>query len=171
MYKIMLDAELSKAFDVWSSYLNARTGEDARARSQLSSTLQSAREAAAEEDLVSARNLVAKMYHDAGEADLDWAPVQPGPCTADGQARDYAKDELRQVLPVQLREDLDGIALFLRVTSRRIQSAPGLDAATRQDILYISARAGMALDLAHPVAARRELERLKEIARRCNVAP
>ncbi|MET9573564.1 hypothetical protein ACFYNW_06940 [Streptomyces virginiae] len=171
VYEVMLDAELSKAFDVWSGYLNARTGEDPQARARLCSTLQSAREAAAGGETASARALVTEMYGDAREAGLHLAPVEPGPCTADRQARDYAKDELRQVLPVQLREDLDSIALFLRVTGRRLLTVPGLDAATRQDILYISARAGMALDLAHPTAARRELERLKVIARRCNVAP
>ncbi|WP_369142493.1 hypothetical protein [Streptomyces sp. R44] len=171
VYKIMLDAELSKAFDVWSGYLNARTGEDPQVRARLCSTLQSAREAAAEGDLASARALVTEMYDDARDAGLHWAPVQPGPCTADSQARDYAKDELRHVLPVQLREDLDSIAIYLLVAGRRLQAAPGLDAATRQDILYISARAGMALDLAHPTAARRELERLKAIARRCNLVP
>ncbi|USQ85646.1 hypothetical protein NFX46_18900 [Streptomyces phaeoluteigriseus] len=171
MYKVLLDAELSKAFDVWSGYLNARTGEDDQVRARLRSTLHSARAAAAEGDPASARALVAEMYDDAREAGLPWAPVRPGPCAADRQARDYAKDELRQVLPVQLREDLDSIALYLRVTGRRLQTAPGLDATTRQDILYISARAGMALDLAHPTAARRELERLKAIARRCGVEP
>ncbi|WP_342281152.1 hypothetical protein [Streptomyces sp. CLV115] len=171
VYKIMLDAELGKAFDVWSGYLNARTGEDAQVRARLRSTLQSARAAAAEGDPASARALVAEMYDDAREAGLPWAPVAPGPCAADRQARDYAKDELRQVLPVHLREDLDSIAIYLSVTGRRLQTAPGLDAATRQDILYISARAGMALDLAHPTAARRELERLKAIARRCGVEP
>jgi hypothetical protein len=57
------------------------------------------------------------------------------------------------------------------VTRRRLRTVPGLDAATHQEILYISARAGMALDLAHPTAARRELERLKAIARRCGVEP
>ncbi|MFI2367798.1 hypothetical protein [Streptomyces sp. NPDC018833] len=171
VYKIMLDAELSKAFDVWSGYLNARTGEDAQVRARLRSTLDSARAAAAEGDPASARALLAEMYDDARGAGLAWAPVQPGPCAADRQARDYAKDELRQVLPVHLREDLDSIAIYLRVTARRLQAAPGLDAATRQDTLYISARAGMALDLAHPTAARRELERLKAIARRCGVEP
>ncbi|WP_405704786.1 hypothetical protein OG264_00460 [Streptomyces xanthophaeus] len=44
MYKIMLDAESSKAFDVWSGYLNARTGEDLQVRARLRSTLQSARQ-------------------------------------------------------------------------------------------------------------------------------
>ncbi|WP_311570280.1 hypothetical protein [Streptomyces lancefieldiae] len=171
MYKIMLDAELSKAFDVWSGYLDARTGEDPQARARLRSTLQSAREAAAAGDPESARALVAEMYDDARVAGLPWAPVLPGPCAADRQARDYAKDELREVLPLHLRDELDGIALFLRVTSRRLQNAPGLDTATHQDILYITARAGMALDLAHPAAARRELERLEAIARRCGVEP
>ncbi|MFE3764300.1 hypothetical protein ACFXPI_21375 [Streptomyces sp. NPDC059104] len=171
MYRIMLDAELDKAFDVWSGYLDARTGEDPQVRARLRSALQSARAAAAEGDPVSARALVAEMYEDAAEAGLAWAPVLPGPRAADGQARDYAKDGLRQVLPVHLREDLDSIAIYLRVTGRRLETAPGLDAATQQDILYVSARAAMALDLAHPTAARRELERLKAIARRCGVEP
>ncbi|MFJ3979231.1 hypothetical protein [Streptomyces sp. NPDC090021] len=171
MYKIMLDAELSKAFDVWSGYLNARTGEDPQVRARLRATLQSARVAADEGDPLSARALVAEMYDDARKAGLPWAPVPSGPRAADRQARDYAKDELRQVLPVDLREDLDSIAIYLRVTGRRLQAAPGLDAATHQDILYITARASMALDLAHLVAARRELERLKAIARRCGVEP
>ncbi|MEV8087226.1 hypothetical protein [Streptomyces nigra] len=169
MYQIMLDAELSKAFDVWSGYLNARTGEDPQARARLRSTLHSAREAAAAGDSECARALLAEMYDDAREATLPWAPLLPDPCTADREARDYAKDELGEVLPLPLRDELDGIALFLRVTGRRLRTAPGLDAATRQDILYITARAGMALDLAHPTAARRELERLQAIARRCGV--
>ena len=91
------------------------------------------------------------------------------PCEADSQTRDYAKDELRQVLPLELREDLDSVAIYLRVTGRRLQAAPGLDAATRQDIIYITARAGMALDFADLTAARRELERLKALARRWGV--
>lgn len=169
VYKIMLDAELSKAFDVWSSYLDARTGEDLQARARLRSTLRSAREAAAAGDPEFARALVSEMYDDAREAGLPWAPVLPGPCAADRQARDYAKDDLREVLPVHLREELDSIAIYLSVTGRRLRTAPGLDTAARQDILYITARAGMALDLAHPTAARRELERLKAIARRCGV--
>jgi hypothetical protein len=171
VYKIMLDAELSKAFDVWSGYLNARTGEDPQVRARLRSTLQSARVAAAKDELGSARALVAEMYDDARETGLPWAPVRPDSCAADQQARDYAKDELRQVLPVDLREDLDSIAIYLSVTGRRLRTVPGLDAATHKEILYISARAGMALDLAHPTAARRELERLKAIARRCGVEP
>ncbi|MFI2426306.1 hypothetical protein ACH5A7_19760 [Streptomyces sp. NPDC018955] len=171
MYKIMLDAELSKAFDVWSGYLDARTGEDPKARARLRSTLQSAREAAAAGNAEFARALVAEMYDDARETCLPLAPVLPGPCTADRQARDYAKDDLRQVLPVHLREELDSIAIYLRVTGRRLRTAPGLDTATHQDTLSISARADMALDLAHPTAARRELERLEAIARRCGVEP
>jgi hypothetical protein len=169
VYKIMLNAELDKAFDVWSSYLNARTGEDPQARARLRSTLRSARAAAAAGDPESARALVAGMHDDARATGLPWAPVLPDPCAADGQTRDYVKDELRQVLPVNLREELDSIAIYLSVTRRRIRDAPGLDNVTRQDVLYISARASMALDLAHPVAARRELERLKAIARRCGV--
>ena len=171
VYKIMLDAELSKAFDVWSSYLDARTGEGPQARAQLRATLRSARDAAAADDPESARALVADMYDDAREAGLPWAPGLPGPCAADRQARDYARDELREVLPVLLRDELDTIAIFLSVTGRRLQTAPGLDPATYQDILYITARASMALDLAHPTAARRELERLEGIARRCGVEP
>ncbi|MFJ8668872.1 hypothetical protein [Streptomyces sp. NPDC093600] len=170
-YEIMLDAELNKAFDVWSGYLDARTAEDPEARARLRSTLESARAAAAEGDPASARALVADMYDDAREAGLPWAPSPPSLCEADAQARDYAKDELRQVLPVGLREELDTIALFLRVTGRRLRATPGLSTATCQDIRYITARAGMALDLAHPTAARHELERLKAIARRCGVAP
>ncbi|WKX17486.1 hypothetical protein [Streptomyces sp. HUAS CX7] len=171
VYKIMLDAELSKAFDVWSGYLDARTGEDPQARARLRSSLESAREAAAAGDPASARALVAEMYDDVREAGLPWAPVLPDPCTADRQARDYAKDDLREVLPLHLRDELDSIEIFLSVTDRRLRTAPGLDRATRQDILYITARAGMALDLAHPTAARRELERLEAIARRCGVEP
>ncbi|MFF9286660.1 hypothetical protein [Streptomyces griseosporeus] len=55
---------------------------------------------------------------------------------------------------------MDSVSLHLRVTGRRLRTAPGLDAATREDIVYVTARAGMALDLAHLAAARRELERL-----------
>ncbi|MFJ4686341.1 hypothetical protein [Streptomyces sp. NPDC088789] len=168
-YEVLLDAELSKAFDVWSSYLGARTGEDPQVRARLGSALRSARDAADDDDPVSARAWVEEMYDEAEEAGLPWAPARPRPCEADRQARDYAKDTLRQALPPRLREELDGIALFLRVTNRRLQAAPGLDAATRQDIRYLLARAGMALDLAHPTAARRELERLTALARRCGV--
>ncbi|MHC5700738.1 hypothetical protein OTC26_004625 [Streptomyces tirandamycinicus] len=170
-YKVMLDAELSKAFDVWSGYLDARTGEENQARARLRSTLESARAAAAEGEATTARALVADMYDEAREADLPWAPSPPRPCDVDRQARDYAKDALPQVLPLGLRDRLDHIAVYLSVTSRRLQAAPGLDAATRQDVLYITARAGMALDLAHPTAAQRELERLEAIARRCGVEP
>ncbi|MFG2926300.1 hypothetical protein ACGFYA_32970 [Streptomyces sp. NPDC048305] len=171
VYQNMLDSELRKAFDVWSSYLDARTGEDPHVRTRLRAMLRSAREAAAEGDPASARTLVAEMYDDAGAAGLPWAPVPPRPCEVDRQTRDYAKDELRRVLPVRLREDLDTVAILLSVTCRRLRTTSGLDAATRQDILYISARAGMALDLAHPTAARRELERLRTIARRCGAEP
>ncbi|MEU1407329.1 hypothetical protein ABZ471_34155 [Streptomyces sp. NPDC005728] len=170
-YKVMLDAELSKSFDVWSGYLDARTGEDPQVRARLRSTLESARAAAAEGDPATARALVADMYDDAREAGLPWAPSPPRPCEADRQVRDYAKDALPKVIPLDLRDSLDQIGIFLRVTNRRLRSAPGLDAATRQDVLYITARAGMALDLAHPAAARRELERLEAIARRCGVEP
>ncbi|MFF8513056.1 hypothetical protein ACF064_33820 [Streptomyces sp. NPDC015492] len=76
------------------------------------------------------------MYDDARDAGLACAPVQPGPSTADLQAQDCAKDELRQMLPVQLGDERDS----------------------------------MALDLAHPAAAQGELERLKEIERRCSPA-
>ncbi len=169
VYGIMLDAELSRAFDVWSGYLNARTGEDPQVRARLRDTLLSARTAAAEGESARARALVAEMYDDARDAGLPWAPVSSGPRAADREARDYAKDELRQVLSVALREDLDSVAIYLRVTRRRLGAASGLDAATREDILYVSARAGMALDLGHLPAARRELERLEGIARRCGV--
>lgn len=170
-YKVMLDAELNKAFDVWSGYLDADTGEDPQVRARLRSTLESARAAADEGDPVTARALVADMYDDAREAALLWAPSPPSPCEADRQARDYAKDALPQVLPLGLRDRLDHIVVSLSVTGRRLEAIPGLDAATRQDVHYITARAGMALDLAHPTAARRELERLKAIARRWSVEP
>jgi hypothetical protein len=169
VYEIMLDAELSKAFDVWSGYLNARTGEDPEVRAQLRALLESARKAAAQGDAAYARTLLGEMYDEARGAGLAFAPAEPDPCAADRQARDYAKDELRQVLPLQLRDDLDSVAIHLHVTGRRLRTAPGLDAATREDILYVCARAGMALDLAHLTAARRELERLEAIARRCGV--
>ncbi|MEV0522295.1 hypothetical protein AB0I66_02625 [Streptomyces sp. NPDC050439] len=169
-YEVMLDAELSKVFDVWSGYLDARTGEDHQVRARLRSMLDSARTSAAEGELATARALVADMYEDARAAALPWAPSRPRPCEADRQTRDYAKDTLKQVLPLELRDRLDHVDLFLSVTCRDLQAAPGLDEATRQDILYISARAAMALDLAHPAAAGRELERLKAIARRCGVA-
>ncbi|NBM14715.1 hypothetical protein [Streptomyces sp. GC420] len=170
-YRVVLDAELSKAFDVWSGCLDARTGEDPQARARLCSMLESARASAAEGDAATARAWVADMYEDAREAGLPWAPSPPRPCEADRQARDYAKDALPQVLPLGLRDRLDHIALSLRVTGRRLQTAPGLDEATRQDVHYITGRAWMALDLAHPTAARHELERLEAIARRCGAAP
>ncbi|MEV6026381.1 hypothetical protein [Streptomyces sp. NPDC052036] len=109
------------------------------------------------------------MYDDAREAGLPWAPSPPRPCEADRQVRDYAKDVLPQVLPLRLRDRLNRVVVSLSVTSRRLQSARGLDAATLHDVLYITARAWMALDLAQPTAARRELERLVAIARRCSV--
>ncbi|MEU0368662.1 hypothetical protein ABZ070_00050 [Streptomyces sp. NPDC006283] len=170
VYQAMLDGELSKAFDVWSSYLDARTGEDPQVRARLRSWLESARAAAAESDLVTARALVADMYEEAREAGLLWAPSSPRPCEADGQARDYAKDTLPQVLPQGLRDGLFHIAVSLSVTARRLR-AVCLDAATREDVLYVTARAEMALDLAHPTAAQRELDRLKAIARRWGTEP
>ncbi|WP_234311752.1 hypothetical protein [Streptomyces griseus] len=171
MYHFMQDAELNKAFDVWSGYLEARTGEDPEIRARLRSLLESAREAAAEGDAASARAWVADLYDEACAAGLPWAPPRLRPCEADRQTRDYVKDELRRALPVHLREELDSIAIYLSVTARRLRTAPGLDAAARQDVLYVTARAGMALDLAHPTAARRELERLKALARRWGVEP
>lgn len=60
VYKIMLDAEVSMAFDVWSGYLDARTGEDAQVRARLRSTLHSARAAAAEGDVLSRASLVVR---------------------------------------------------------------------------------------------------------------
>ncbi|WP_234421958.1 hypothetical protein [Streptomyces sp. CB00316] len=50
VYEVMLGAELSKAFDGWSGYLDARTGEDPHVRARLRSTLEKARAAAAECD-------------------------------------------------------------------------------------------------------------------------
>ncbi|MFI7237060.1 hypothetical protein [Streptomyces cyaneofuscatus] len=99
VYEIMSDAELNKAFDVWSSYLNVRTGEAPQVRARLRSTLERARAAAAGDDRVCARALVAEMYDEARDAGLPWAPLLPGPCSADRQTRDYAKDELRHALP------------------------------------------------------------------------
>lgn len=171
VHEIRLDAELNKWFDVWSSYLDADTGEDPQARARLRSTLEAACSAAAEGDRESARAMLADMYDDAREAGLPWAPTEPRPCDADSQARDYAKDELRQVLPLPLRDELGVVALHLRVIDRRCRTAPGIDAATRQDMLYLIARAGMALDLAHLAAARHELDRLKALARRRGVQP
>lgn len=154
---------------MWSGYLHARTGEDPQVRAGLRATLDAARTAAAEGDPATARALVADMYDDAREAALPFAPLPLRPCEADRQTRDYAKDTLKQELPGGLRDRLDHVALFLGVRGRELQDAPGLDAATRQDIVYITARASMALDLAHPAAARRELERLEAIARQCGV--
>ncbi|GHH94600.1 hypothetical protein [Streptomyces capillispiralis] len=168
-YEVLEDAELRKAFDVWSGYLDARTGEEPGVRARLRAVLESARTAAADGDPGTARALVGDLYDEAREAGLAWAPPAPRPCEADRLARDYAKDALPQVLPLSLRDRLDQVALFLSVTGRRLAAAPGIDAALREDILYVTARAGMALDLAHPAAARRELERLKAIARRCGV--
>lgn len=87
VYKIMLDAELNRAFDVWSGYLNAETGENPRIRARLRATLQSAREAAAEGDPASARAWVAEMYDAARQGGLAWAPVSPDPCAADWLTR------------------------------------------------------------------------------------
>lgn len=168
-YEVLLDAELEKAFDVWSSYLDARTGEDPDVRAGLRATLDLARRAVDEHDHPRARRLVADLYEEAHEAELPWAPARPRPHEADAQARDYAKDELPRVLRQGRRDRLGTIDLFLRVTGRRLRSVPDLDAATLHDIHYITARAGMALDLAHPVAAQRELDRLKVIARRYGV--
>ncbi|MFE7468083.1 hypothetical protein ACFU6R_28835 [Streptomyces sp. NPDC057499] len=165
-YRIMLDAELAKAFDVWSGYLDADTREDPAVRERLCSALESAREAAAAGERESARTKVAEMYEEAEEAGLRWAPVEPRPGEADRQARDYAKDRLRGTMSVHRRERLGSIAIHLSVATRRLLALPGLDPATREDIVYITARAAMALDLDHPVAARRELERLEAVERR-----
>ncbi|MFC8696944.1 hypothetical protein [Streptomyces parvus] len=170
-YGFLLDAELNKAFDVWSGYLNSRTGEDFGARARQRHLLEAARTAAAEDELAHARALVAELYDEAEAAGLPWAPARPAPEEADREARDYAKDELRKVFTVQGREDLDSIGIYLSVTRRRFRALPDLDAATRRDIDYICARAGMALDLAHATAARRELERLEALARRLGVKP
>jgi hypothetical protein len=169
VYEVMLDAELRKAFDVWSGYLDARTGEDPQVRADLRAMLEKARAAASEDAPAVARSWVADMYDEARQAGLAWAPAPPRPCEADAQVRDYAKDELPHVLPRALRDRLGWIKVSLSVTTRRLQAVPGLDAATRQDVLYVTARAGMALDLGHPVAAQRELERLEGIARRWGV--
>ncbi|MDQ0983826.1 hypothetical protein [Streptomyces sp. V2I9] len=171
VYQLMMDAELSKAFDVWSGYLNSRTGEDSGARARLRDTLESARAAAADGELAHARALVAEMYDEAYEAGLRWAPARPTPEEADREARDYVKDELRNVFTVHRREELDTIGICLSVTRRSFRALPDLDAATRHDIAYICARAGMALDLAHATAARRELERLEALARRLGARP
>ncbi|BFO17165.1 hypothetical protein SHKM778_35530 [Streptomyces sp. KM77-8] len=85
VYQIMLDAELSKAFDVWSGYLNARTGEDPEARARLRSTLDAAREAAAADDHAFARTLVAEMYDDAQEAGLPGLRSRPTPVRRTGR--------------------------------------------------------------------------------------
>ncbi|MCL6736232.1 hypothetical protein [Streptomyces neyagawaensis] len=171
VYGVVLDAELGKAFDVWSSYLDARTGEDEQARGRLRSMLESAREQATAGEHAAARRWLADMYDEAREVALPWAPTLPRPCEADRQTRDYVKDTLSRTLPPELRDRLDAIALSLSVTGRRLQRATGIDAATRQDVLYLTARAGMALDLAHPAAAQRELDRLTALARRCGVEP
>lgn len=171
VYGFLLDAELSKAFDVWSGFLNSRTGEDPGARARLRDLLEAARTAAAEDEPARARALVAEMYDEAEEAGLPWAPVRPTAEEADRQARDYAKDDLRKTFTVRRREELDSIGIYLRVTRRRFRELPDLDAATRRDIDYICARAGMALDLAHTTAAWRELERLEALARRLGVKP
>ncbi|MGW3088439.1 hypothetical protein [Streptomyces sp. NPDC001108] len=168
-YRIMLDAELAKAFDVWSGYLGAETGEDPVVRERLRSALESARAAAAAGDREFARTRVADMYEEAEEARLRWAPTAPRPREADGQARDYAKDRLRGTMSVHRRERLDTLAILLRVGARRLLALPGLDGAVREDIDYITARASMALDLDHPVAAERELERLRALERRCGL--
>ncbi|WP_143076665.1 hypothetical protein [Streptomyces sp. MUSC 14] len=47
--------------------------------------------------------------------------------------------------------------------------SPASTAPTRQDILFVTARAKMALDLAHPPAARRELERLEAVEGRWSI--
>jgi hypothetical protein len=168
-YGVLSDAELRKAFDVWGCYLDARTGEDEEVRGRLRSMLESARTAADEGDAAVARARVSEMYDEARRAALPWAPPLPRPWEADDQTRDYVKDTPGHTLPPALRDRLDLIALHLRVTGRRLRSAPGLDAATRQDVFYLMGRATLALDLAHPAAAQRELDRLTALARRCGV--
>ncbi|MEW1778329.1 hypothetical protein [Streptomyces sp. NPDC086777] len=170
VYEALLDAELSKAFDVWSGYLDARTGEDPGVRAALRSLLDDARALAAEGDRAVARARLADMDDTARAAGLAWAPMPPRPCEADRQARDYVKDTVPP-LPLCLRDRLDHIVVTLAVTGYRLRDAGDLDAATREDIGYVTARAWMALDLAHVAAAQRELERLKAIARRCGVEP
>lgn len=58
-YKVMLDAELRKAFDVWSGYLDAQTGEDLQGRAELRSMLESAHAAATENEYAIARSWIA----------------------------------------------------------------------------------------------------------------
>ncbi|MDN3023842.1 hypothetical protein [Streptomyces sp. S.PB5] len=165
-YEALLDAELAKALDVWSSYLDARTGEDPEVRAGLRVMLDRARRAVEERDHAGARRWVADLYEEARRAALPWAPERPRPHEADAQARDYAKDARPHAVGQGRRDRLDTIELFLWSTGRRLRTVPGLVESTLHDIHYITARAGMALDLAHPVAAQRELDRLKEIARR-----
>jgi len=164
-YEALRDAGLRKAFDVWGGYLAARTGEDPRVLSRLRALLESAREFAAEGDADWARELVDQMYEEARDGGLRWAPTPPRPQEADAQARDYAKDVLPGVLSLELRDRLDAVEVSVRVLGFRFQDAPGLDESVRQDVLYLTARAEAALDLAHLAAAERELGRLRTLAR------
>lgn len=61
VYEVMPDVELRKAFDVWSGYLDARTGEDPQVRADLRAMLEKAREAASEGAPDVARSRVADM--------------------------------------------------------------------------------------------------------------
>ncbi|MET8974399.1 hypothetical protein ABZX85_02155 [Streptomyces sp. NPDC004539] len=164
-YKALRDAELRKAFDVWGGYLAARTGEDPLVLDRLRSLLESARENAAEQDLTWARELVDRMYEEAREGGLRWAPTRPRPREADAQARDYAKDVLPEMLSRQLRDRIDSVRSSVSFLERRFRDAPGLDEAVRQDALYLAIRAETALDLVHLRPAERELERLRALAR------
>ncbi|KND40117.1 hypothetical protein [Streptomyces acidiscabies] len=165
-YEVFQDAGLRKAYDVWDSYLAASTGEDPNTRETLRSLLESAREYG---EFTWAQTKLAEMYDEARKAGLTCAPPPPRPAEEDRQVRDYAKDLLRGSLPLRLLDRLNSIHISLRVLNRRFHDAPDLDTATREDVLYITARAESALDLAHADAAKRELERLKTLARRCGV--
>ncbi|WP_416968485.1 hypothetical protein [Streptomyces sp. 4F14] len=165
-YKVFQDAESRKAYDVWDSYLAASAGEDPKVRETLRSMLESARE---DGEYTWVQTKLAEMYDEARESGLTWAPTPPRPCEADRQVRDYARDLLRGSLPLRVLDRLDSIGLSLRVLNRRFDDTLGLDRATREDAVYITARAESALDFAHAEAAERELERLKALARRCGV--
>ncbi|MGW6981194.1 hypothetical protein ACWGE1_17360 [Streptomyces sp. NPDC054932] len=170
VYYIWRLAEAAQQIDLLAGFLATRPGDGPATRREPAESAGAGRAA------VAAGHLGEALDHldDLREHAARWAghPHHPGePAAAEHDARvwDYAKDLLRAELRPQEAKVATARRMLteLRLLQREICTRPEADARARADAHYLAGRAAMAVELGRPGAARRELARLRALARRC----
>jgi hypothetical protein len=167
LYEIWRQAEVSRRLDVLSGFVAMCVAADDDAKRRLASLVADANAALsqARPDLEAASECLTELvrWADTQWADHPYRPTEARPDEADRQTRDYAKDLLRDRLPVGGRGELLRVELHLEVRFLALTRDPRLDPRAREDVFYVAGRAAMALDLGHWDVAEQEILRMERV--------